>query len=137
MLIPYVYVSIESIYCFLLSSFELKVLLLTFTGKNVSYLTFKSSLCFWYWFIVSYKFFMNFLKTIYVYFTFYCINYFILKVSCFLAAFIIFKLDCCHLLSNYKFLYLIRQNLLWFFDLIHLSLIQLLFFVFSFRQCSI
>ena len=47
-----------------------------------------------------------------------------------------FNLHYCHLLSSYKLLPLMQENWSWFFHLIHLSLIQLLFY-FSFSQWSI
>ena len=90
LLIPYAKVSIKSLCCILLSSFELKGILLISSVKTLSF-TFKTLLCFQFYFIVFYEFFVIFFKAIYNNFIFFKIIHFIIKFSCFLTAFIIFK----------------------------------------------
>ena len=62
-LLPYSYVSMESIDFILLSWFNSTQLILTnFFRKNIVSFNSKLFLCFWYWFIVSYEFFFIFLR---------------------------------------------------------------------------
>ena len=87
---PHEYVSMESIDCILLSSFELKQILLTASVKTLS-LSLSNICCV---FNIDLSFFMNslyFFMTIYVNLIFFQIIYFILKLSCFSTVFIIFK----------------------------------------------
>ena len=79
LLVPYAYVSIESIDYILLSPFELKEILLI-SSLKILCLSLLNICCV---FNIDLLFLMNFFKTFYVNFIFILMVYFILKLSCF------------------------------------------------------
>ena len=81
-LVPHAYVSIESIDCILLTSFELKTIL-SISSVNTLYLSLLNLCCI---FNIDLLFLMNclwFFKTIYVNFIFFYMIYFIVELSSF------------------------------------------------------
>ena len=94
LLVPYAHVSIESIDCILLSSFELRAIVLISSAKilclsllNICHV-FNINLSFFYEFFI-FSFVAK--ETTYVHFIFFYIIYFILNLRCFQIVFIIFK----------------------------------------------
>ena len=142
-----IHVFIKSIDCILLSSFEIKRILLISSVKTL-YLSLLNLCCVfninWLFF---YEFDMVFFETIHVNFIFSYIIYFIIKLSCLKKLFAFFKfifsfydtpffaffffiLTTAIYEVNLSFL-LLSQNILSLFShLVHLSLIQLLFYFF-------
>ena len=80
LLVPYAYVSIESIDCFLLLSFELRAI---FFSKIITSFTAKSALRFYFDLLFLMKFLWFFFKTIFVNYIFFRIFYLIFKFRCF------------------------------------------------------
>ena len=89
--VPYAYVSIESIDCILLSSSELKAILLISSVKRIMSLVCLSLLNFRCAFNINLLLFMNYLLSIYVSFIFVLMIYFIFELSCFQTVFLILK----------------------------------------------
>ena len=146
LLIPCAYVSIESIDCILLSSLELKAILLISSVRALCFTLL--NLCFF--LNISLLFFMNSfwsslrISTSISYFSKWFIllsiwdaskqflqtwNLSFLFMAHFFVPFAFLSLSL-NLLNSCMFLLLIQQILSWFFRLIHLSLIQLLFYLF-------
>ena len=94
LLVLYAYVSIELIECILLSSFQLKTNLIDFFSKRIMLFTYKSSLYFWYYFIVIYVLFMIFSKIIQIKIIFFkCLIFFKLSRVLIFFEFNIFLYD--------------------------------------------
>ena len=103
--VPYVYVSIESIDCILLSSFEPKEILLISSVKTLCLLLLNLCCVFDIDLLFLLNSFLIFFITIYVNFIFFQVVCFIFKLSCFWTVFIIFKLKF-FLLHTFLFLLL-------------------------------
>ena len=123
--VPYAYISVESIDCILLSSFEPKAILLISSIKtlcpsllnlccvfNINLLLLLNSS----WSSLSISFYF-YLDNLFYYQAELLLNSFYnFKIQVFFLwhtflCLLLFCLDCCHLLSNYKFLLLIQQIL--------------------------
>ena len=82
-LVPYAYVSTKSIDCILLSTFELKAVLLLISSVKILCLSLLNLCCvFNINLLFFYEFFIIFFKAIYVNFIFFLVVYFIFKLIC-------------------------------------------------------
>ena len=80
LLVPYVYVSMESVDCILLSSFELKAILLTSSVKILCF-SLLNMCCLFNISLFFYEFFLIFFKTIHINFVFFLDGLFYFRVE--------------------------------------------------------
>ena len=130
LLAPYGYVSIESINYILLSSFEVKSILLV---ASVKHYAFHFCKLFWSSLRISTLVFFFVKQFVFPLFELLLNSFYNLQIKFFFSWYtflclFLFRLHHCCLLNSYMILVLIQKILLWLVQLIHLALIPLLSF---------